>query len=402
MNSIGIDVSKGKSMVAVLRPLGEVVRAPFEVIHTVDGLSALIKDLKALDGASKVFMECTGYYHLPIANALAQAGFKVHTLNPMLIKNFGNNSIRNVKTDKADAIKIARYGLSYWDEVTVYSPDDELRFKLKTYYRQYSQYVKLRTALKSHFISIIDLTFPGVNTLFSSPARKSDGHLKWVDFSLRFWHKDCIATLSLSAFSLSYKSWCAAHNYRFSKSKAAKIHSFARNCNCIISKDDDTKFLITQAIQQLNTANEAINSIAKRADAIAMQLPEYPIVIQMYGVGKITAFQLIAEIGNVYRFPKKSSLVCYAGLDSEPHQSGTVNTKSRKVTKKGSPHLRRTLFLVVSSIVMHSPSDDPIYQFIDRKRAEGKHYYTCLCAGAAKFLRIYYARVKGYLDSHTN
>ena len=113
MNSIGIDVSKGKSMIAVLRPLGEVARAPFEVNHTVDGLSALVKDLKTLDGASKVFMECTGSYHLSIANALYKAGFKVHTLNPMLIKNFGNNSIRNVKTDKADACKIANYGLTY-------------------------------------------------------------------------------------------------------------------------------------------------------------------------------------------------------------------------------------------------------------------------------------------------
>ncbi len=113
MNSIGIDVSKGKSIVAAPRPLDEVVRVPFEVNHTINKLSALIKDLKSLDGDSKIFMECTGSYHLSIANALYKAGFKVHTLNPMLIKNFGNNSIRNVKTDKADACKIANYGLTY-------------------------------------------------------------------------------------------------------------------------------------------------------------------------------------------------------------------------------------------------------------------------------------------------
>jgi hypothetical protein len=49
-------------------------------------------------------------------------------------------------------------------------------------------------------------------------------------------------------------------------------------------------------------------------------------------------------------------------------------------------------------LLKHSPTDDPIYQFLDRKRAEGKHYYNYMTAGSAKFLRIYYARVKEYLD----
>ena len=34
MNAVGIDVSKGKSMVCVMRPFGEVVLEPFEVLHT--------------------------------------------------------------------------------------------------------------------------------------------------------------------------------------------------------------------------------------------------------------------------------------------------------------------------------------------------------------------------------
>lgn len=402
MNSIGIDVSKGKSMVAVMRPLGEVVRVPFEVNHTIKGLAALVKELKSIEGDSKVFMECTSSYHLPIANALTEAGFKVHTLNAMLIKNFGNNSIRKVKTDKADALKIANYGLTYWHEITEYSPDDDIRIKLKTFSRQYSEYIKLRTAMSNNFTSLIDLTFPGINTLFSSPERKSDGHKKWIDFVLRFWHSDCVASMSLNAFSSSYQTWCKLHKYKFSKSKAAKIHEFARQCCPVIPKDDETKFLITHAAKELNTLTEAANSIAAKALELASQLPEYPVVAEMYGVGDITSFQLIAEIGNIYRFPKKSSLVSYAGLDTEPNDSGTVTHKSREITKKGSPYLRRTLFLVISNILMLSPPDEPIYQFLDRKRAEGKHYYTYICAGAAKFLRIYYARVKEYLDKQHN
>ena len=36
---------------------------------------------------------------------------------------------------------------------------------------------------------------------------------------------------------------------------------------------------------------------------------------------------------------------------------------------------------------------------MDRKRAEGKHFYVYMVAGAAKFLRIYYVTVKAYLDA---
>ena len=39
MNAVGIDVSKGKSMVAIIRPFGEIVSAPFEIQHTVNGIN---------------------------------------------------------------------------------------------------------------------------------------------------------------------------------------------------------------------------------------------------------------------------------------------------------------------------------------------------------------------------
>ena len=64
MSSVGIDVSKGKSMIAVMRPFGEVVCSPFEVPHTSSELSALAKRLKSLDGETRVVMEATGNYHL--------------------------------------------------------------------------------------------------------------------------------------------------------------------------------------------------------------------------------------------------------------------------------------------------------------------------------------------------
>ena len=50
-------------------------------------------------------------------------------------------------------------------------------------------------------------------------------------------------------------------------------------------------------------------------------------------------------------------------------------------------------------ILQNSPSDEPVYQFMDKKRSEGKPYRVYMMASANKFLRIYYAKVKAHLDA---
>lgn len=192
MNAVGIDVSKGKSVVSIMRPFGEVVASPFEVTHTGDGLSGLANTLKNLKGETKVVMECTGSYYYPVACALHEAGLFVSAVHAKLIYDYGNNSIRKVKTDKADSIKIANYGLSNWLELPQYLPEEDLRIMLKTFSRQYSKYQNLKTMLKNNFIALTERTFPGVNELFTSPPRKSDGHEKWLDFATKFWHCECV------------------------------------------------------------------------------------------------------------------------------------------------------------------------------------------------------------------
>ena len=106
-NAVGIDVSKGRSTVTVLQPGGVVIHKPFDVLHTSKDLNQLSEYLGSLDGDTKIVMECTGRYHEPMANALHNAGLFVSVVNPHLIKNFGNNSLRKVKSDPADARKIS-------------------------------------------------------------------------------------------------------------------------------------------------------------------------------------------------------------------------------------------------------------------------------------------------------
>ena len=105
----GIDVSKGKSVVSVLRPFGEVVAKPFSVGHTGSELKELADYLKSLDGETRVVMEHTGRYYESVAKTIHEAGLFVSAVNHLLIKEYGNNSLRMVKTDKADARQIDRY-----------------------------------------------------------------------------------------------------------------------------------------------------------------------------------------------------------------------------------------------------------------------------------------------------
>lgn len=400
MNAVGIDVSKGKSMVVVMRPFGEIVISPFEVTHSACELSKLADLLKSLPGETKVVMECTGSYHIPVANALHYAGIFVSPVHSLLIHDFGNNSIRRVKTDKADAVKIANYAIQNWLALDAYVPEEDARKMLKAYSRQYNKYNKIKAALKNNLISIIDQSFPNVNRLFTSQARSEDGHQKWIDFVQKFWHAGCVSGSSKSVFFDRYKRWCKRMGYYYRQSSAEKIYAFSKECSCTLLKSSSTELLIKQAAIQLNAVSESQAILFKEMNRIAQSLPEYPVVHNFFGVGDILAAQIIAEIGDIRRFPKKSSLVCFAGLESPPDQSGTVDRKSREVSKKGSPHLRKALFQVMDCFIKQSPANEPIYLFLDKKRAEGKHYYCYMTAGSAKFLRIYYARVKEYLDTY--
>ena len=398
MNCGGIDVSKGKSMVAVMRPFGEVVVSPFEVQHTDSELGKLARLLKSLDGETRVVMEATGNYHALVACWLYDSGIYVSVVNAMLVHDYGNNSLRRAKTDKKDAVKLANYGLEHWLTLPRYVPEDDTRLMLKNSYRQYQQYSKVQTMLKNNLISLLDTAFPDANRLFSSPPR-ADGSEKWVDFVATFWHCECVCGISEKTFTMKYQKWCKKHGYKFSEDKALNIYTSACGHFSVMPKTETAKLLVEQAVSQLRATSSALATLRREMQALAASLPEYPVVMKMFGVGPVLGPQLMAEIGDVRRFHSKKALVAFAGIDAPPYQSGTMNIRSRSISKRGSASLRRTLFLVMDVILKKSPADNPIYQFMDKKRSEGKPYRVYMMASANKFLRIYYATVKAHLDA---
>ena len=398
MNSVGIDISKGRSTIAVMHPFGEVVISPFEVRHTDSELSELAGRLKSLDGETRVVMEATGNYHAPVAKLLHDAGLYVSVVNAKLMHGYGNNDLRRIKTDRKDAVKLANYGLDRWLTLPRYVPEENTRLLLKNCYRQYRQYSKVQTVLKNNLISLLDTVFLNANRLFSSPSR-ADGSEKRVDFVAEFWHCECICERSEKAFVSKYQKWCKKHGYNFGEEKACVIYAEASGHIGVMPKSETTKLLVEQAVAQLRATSAALATLKQEMQSLASKLPEYPVVMDMFGVGPTLGPQLMAEIGDVRRFYSKKALVAYAGLDAPPNDSGDVTGRHRSMSKIGASSLRRTLFLVMSVYLQTAPLDEPVYQFMNRKRAEGKPYRVYMMASANKFLRIYCATVKAYLES---
>ena len=112
----------------------------------------------------------------------------------------------------------------------------------------------------------------------------------------------------------------------------------------MLPMDKMTKSLVQTAVAQLNVLSKTVETLRTQMIELAEKLPEYPVVIAMNGVGATLASQLIAEIGDITRFPRRGSLTAFAGVDPGAKQSGTMQLRSNKTSKAGSPHLRRALF----------------------------------------------------------
>ena len=393
MVSVGIDVSKGKSTVCLMKPFGEIVAGPMEIVHVESELRTLVKLIKSINDEVKVVMEATGIYHLPVLTYLKNNGIFTAVINPYQMKQYRVQGLRRVKTDKADSIIIAKYGLDNWDELRDYVSSEDKYRELSLLSRQYRHYMKLHVTSLHELTHILDHTMPGIKKEFNS-WNWGSGNDKLSDFVEHYWHYDIIRKKSERQFAESYLKWAKNKGYHRNWNKAAKIYSMAKEGIPTLPADQTTKMLVIQAIEVLRRVDETLNTILARMQEISKALPEYPVVRSMGGVGDVLAPKLIANIGDVRRFHNSKALIAYAGIDAPPYQSGQFTGTNRNISKRGSSAIRKTGYEVMQSLKSHSmPSDAAVYQFILKKEAEGKPKKVAKMAGLNKFLRIYYARV---------
>jgi len=393
MISVGIDVSKEKSTICILKPYGEIVMKPRAVQHTETELAKLTCELQMLQDEVRVVMEATGTYHLPILSYLKEKGFFVALVNPLEMKRYRCQGIRNVKTDKIDSVIIANYGIDFWYRLSDFRSNEKEYMELRLLGRQYRQYMKFRVENVLSLANILDQTMPGIKTLLSD-WNKYTGKDKLSDFAYEYWHFDNIKKKSEKQFLESYSKWAKKKGYRQSESKAKQIYALAKEgIPTLPSSTPSTKMLVQESVKIVREVDDTLTQILTRMSEIAKMLPEYQVVHDMGGVGDVLAARLIGEIGDVRRFRNAKSLIAYAGIDAPPYQSGKFTGTDRHISKRGSSTLRKVGFETMTCLVMQKKCGDPVYDFIKKKQAEGKACKVAKIAGFNKFLRIYYARV---------
>ena len=395
MISVGVDVSKGKSTVCILKPYGEIVCSPFEVKHVEKELEDLAGLLTKLDGEIRVVMEATGVYHLPILTFLQEKGYFVSVINPYSMKKYAkDNSLRRAKTDRLDSIMIANYGIDRWFKLQKYGGDGNTYAELKLLGRRYRYYMELHVKSLQELTHILDYVMPGIKAMFNSWDEASNKD-KLSDFVERYWHYDLITSMSREEFTEDYLAWAKEKKYHQSSAKAEAVYEMASDGIPTLSSDTpSTKMLVQEAIAVLRAVDSSLFRIISRMQELAKTLPEYSTVRSMGGVGDVLAPKLIAEIGDVRRLHNAKALIAWAGIDPPPYESGQFVGSQRRITKRGSSTLRKVGYEVMRVLKSHrEPEDNIVYNYILKKEAEGKSKKAAKIAGLNKFLRIYYARV---------
>ena len=212
MISVGIDVSKGKSTICILKPYGEIISSPFEVAHVEKELESLAQMILRLNGDVKVVMEATGIYHLPVLAYLQEKNIFVSVINPFEMKEYSCRRIRRVKTDKRDAMTISNYGIDNWYRLEKHKGSDETYAELKLLGRQYCHYMELHVKALQELTHMLDYTMPGIKKKFNS-WNEASGRDKLGDFVEKYWHFDNITALSKEEFVEEYVSWAKEKKY---------------------------------------------------------------------------------------------------------------------------------------------------------------------------------------------
>lgn len=389
MISVGIDVSKGKSTVCILKPGGEVLRTPFEIQHTMKDLLSLVNLIKTYTEEVRVILEDTGHYHWPVVTLLVEKDIFVCTINALRMKKYCAQSIRKAKNDRIDAFRIASYGLTYWNELIPVKPAENVYKELKLLARQYYQTISMLIKAKINLSNLIDQVMPDIDKILSNNV----SHNKLTDFVARYWHYEHILKMGEKRFTLDYCKWAKKQGYRMHERLAREILAVAQNGIPVLPYSNVTKIVVTEAVRVVHQIELTRDTIIAQMQELAKSLPEYSVVKNMPCIGNVLAPRIIAEIGDIRRFHNKHALIAYAGIDAPPYQSGTFHATERHISKRGNSYLRKTGFEIMQCLIQHKPQGDPVYVFYSKKRSEGKCGKEAMIAALNKFLRVYYGKV---------
>ena len=380
MYYIGIDIAKNKHEVSIIDASGKLLSESISFSNTIKGFEKLIKYLSSYNVYSDnciVGMEATGHYWLSIYSYLVECKFNTFVINPIQSEAFRKMYIRKTKTDSKDSFVIAQ--VMRFGEFSSSPLSDERLFELKNLTRYRFSLVDESSDWKRKLIALLDQVFPEYDKLFSDIFGVTSKNL----LSKYPLPEDM---LSISTETLAeLLSKCS--NGRFGFAKAEEIQNSALNTFGVKFAKRSFSFQIKQIINQISFLEEQLKFLEKEIEYLLNDIN--PIITTITGIGSVLGASIIAEIGDISRFEKASQLVAYAGLDVSVKQSGEFNAiNSTKLSKRGSPYLRRAIWLASTVAAFKDPALSVYYTNL---RNRGKAHGTAMGAVARKLTNIIFA-----------
>jgi len=386
MYYLGVDIGKNKHVASMIDDEGKSVFKAFSFTNTTEGGESLLAKMSSCAVALcdvEVGLEATGHYWLATYSYLHDRGYKIHVINPIQTDGWRKGvEIRRRKTDIIDSVLIAEL-VRYGGFIESGLPDEHL-ISLKNLTRFRSYLVDSIADLKRKVICVLDQVFPEYEDVFADVFGKTSKEIL-LHFSTPAELED------ISPDDLA-NMLAALSRRRHGKFTAQKLSDAAAKSFGVTFCRDSFSFQLRMLIEQMKYIESQVKDTEAEIEAIMEEI-DSPIT-SIPGIGKITGAVILGEIGNIERFDSPIKLVAFAGIDATVRQSGEFDGTSNRMSKRGSPYLRRALYqsAVVASI---GRNPDPIlHAFYNKKRSQGKHHGTCIGAVCRKLCYIIYTILK--------
>ncbi len=380
---LGIDIGKNTHVASLIDETSKPLFKAFSFSNTMEGANSLLEKLnKYISTTSdvEIGMEATGHYWLSVYSFLAEKDFVIHVVNPIQTDGWRKGTeIRKRKTDTIDSVLIAdliRYG-----NFVETSLSDENTMSLRNLSRFRNYLVSSIGDLKRKVICVLDQVFPEYQSVFSNifgeTSKEILSHFQTIDDFETITSEQLEAVLE----NVALKS--------FAKNKMAQISELAAKSFGLTFCRDSFSLQLRLLIEQIRFIEAQVSDVEAEIKMILNKM-DSPITT-IPGIAHITAATILGEIGDISRFSNASKLAAYAGIDASVSQSGEKQSIHRKMSKRGSPYLRKALFQAAFIAAFHDPVFSAFYQ---KKRAEGKHHLTAVGAVARKLCNTIFAVLK--------
>lgn len=388
MMTLGIDVGKTRHNATLLDEEGKKVFHNLAFANNPEGLTmvlARIADSNLSVAGIQAGMEATGHYWINLYGQLAEAGFAgVDLINPIVIHARKNESIRGAKTDRVDALRIARYLREADRKISALPNSDaeRARYLARTRY----DLTMAASAEKNRLISALDRVFPEYRDQFSDLFGRAS-----LEVLAMFPTADAIAKVDVRRLTNTLKK---ASRGRLGRSKADQLKQAARASFAVPKQAEYMALEIRFLVDRLNLL---LHQIAQLDQELATMLVEEQTLLQsLPGIGPVWAPLIAGEIQPVFRPEHKDGagkLVAYAGLDAKPNKSGrdyATGADHARMSKRGSKYLRTAVMQAseVAALVAQDPMFADVYR---RQRAKEKPHKVALSHVANKMLHVIFA-----------